>query len=253
MNKVKAQLAPFLAALQFLTVIPVPAYVERTELVRCQPWFPVVGLVIGLGAGLAYGLAILLGLPPMVAAMVGVLALSGLNGFLHLDGAADTADGFFSARTRDRILDIMRDSRIGTMGVVGLIAVLGLKWSALASMPADAAWTALILAPVLGRSAQVLSMNLLPYARPEGGLVSIFMHHPKRSNVYWALGLAVGFALILGGGSGLVGLMFAAAAGVLFSLWCMRMLAGITGDTVGAITEIVEFTFLCTLAAMVTV
>ncbi len=244
-------LQPLLAAMQFLTVIPAGEHAPREALGRALPWFPVVGLIIGVGAGLAYALALVLGLPPMAASLVGVLVLSGLSGFLHLDGVADTADGFFSARSRDKILDIMRDSRIGTMGVVGLFAVLGLKWAALASMPPDTAWTALVLAPVLGRAAQVCSMTLLPYARSSGGLASIFINNRRRSNMYWALGIA-GIAALFGGGAGVGALILGALAAFLFNLWCMKKISGITGDTVGAATEVVETAALCTICALVT-
>ncbi len=243
-------LQPFSAALQFLTIIPVGGHIPQTALGRAMPWFPVAGLVIGVGAGLAYTLALLLGLPPMAASLVGGLALSGLSGFLHLDGVADTADGFFSARSRDKILDIMRDSHVGTMGVVGLFAVLGLKWAALTSMPPDMAWKALVLAPVLGRTAQVCSMILLPYARSSGGLASIFINSRRRSDMYWALGIA-GTAALFAGGTGVAALILAALTVFLFSLWCMKKIGGITGDTVGAATEIVETAALCAVCALV--
>jgi len=243
-------LQPFLAALQFLTIIPVGGQIPQTALERAMPWFPVAGLVIGVGAGLAYTLALLLGLPPMAASLVGVLVLSGLSGFLHLDGVADTADGFFSARSRDKILDIMRDSHVGTMGVVGLFAVLGLKWAALTSMPPDTAWKALVLAPVLGRAAQVCSMALLPYARSTGGLASIFINSRRRSDIYWTLGIA-GIASLLAGGAGVAALILGALAAYLFSLWCLKKIGGITGDTVGAATEVVETAALCAICALV--
>ena len=243
-------LQPFLAALQFLTIIPVGGRIPQTALGRAMPWFPVAGLVIGVGAGLAYTLALLLGLPPMAASLVGVLVLSGLSGFLHLDGVADTADGFFSARSREKILDIMRDSHVGTMGVVGLFAVLGLKWAALTSMPPVAAWKALVLAPVLGRAAQVCSMALLPYARSTGGLASIFINSRRRSDIYWTLGIA-GIASLLAGGAGVAALILGAVAAYLFSLWCLKKIGGITGDTVGAATELVETAALCAICAIV--
>ena len=243
-------LQPFLAALQFLTIIPVGGQIPQTALGRAMPWFPVAGLVIGVGAGLAYTLALLLGLPPMAASLVGILTLSGLSGFLHLDGVADTADGFFSARSREKILDIMRDSHVGTMGVVGLFAVLGLKWAALTSMPPVAAWKALVLAPVLGRAAQVCSMALLPYARSTGGLASIFINSRRRSDIYWTLGIA-GIASLLAGGAGVAALILGALAAYLFSLWCLKKIGGITGDTVGAATEVVETAALCAICALV--
>ncbi|WP_291318972.1 adenosylcobinamide-GDP ribazoletransferase [Desulfonatronospira sp.] len=242
-------LQPLLAALQFLTVIPAGSHVPQQALGRAMPWFPAAGLLIGVGAGLAFALALLLGLPPLAASLVGVLVLSGLSGFLHLDGVADTADGFFSARSRDRILDIMRDSHVGTMGVVALFAILGLKWAALASMPPGMAWKALVLAPILGRTAQVCSMTLLPYARSSGGLASIFINSRRRSDIYWVLGFA-GIASLFVGIPGIAALILGTAAAFIFSLWCMKKIGGITGDTVGTATEVVEVAALCAICAL---
>ncbi len=240
MKPLRFQLQAFQAALQFLTVLPAGRPVDREQLADSLPWFPVAGLIIGLVSALAYALALLIGLPVMAASLIGVLVLSGIAGFLHLDGLADTGDGFFSSRSREKILIIMRDSRIGTMGVVSLFAVLGLKWSALAYLPPETAFKALIVAPVLGRSAQVISMTLLPYARAEGGLASVFIALKRRSNMYLALGISGGAALIFAGAGGFAALLAAAAAAVLFSLWCREKISGITGDTLGAVTEIVE-------------
>ncbi len=252
MNPVRFQLLAFQAALQFLTVLPSGRPVDREKLSGSLPWFPVAGLIIGLVSFLAYALALLIGLPVMAASLIGVLVLSGIAGFLHLDGLADTGDGFFSSRSREKILAIMRDSRIGTMGVVSLFAVLGLKWSALASLPPETAFKALVLVPVLGRSAQVISMTLLPYARTEGGLASVFILRRRRSNMYWALGISVGAALILAGAVGLAALFAAAAAAALFSLWCRKKINGITGDTLGAVTEIVETAAMLAICVAVT-
>ena len=174
-NRPAAPIKPLIAALQFLTIMPVPVKTTPSDMAKSLPWFPVAGLVTGLGAAAAFLAAHGVGMPPMMAGLIGVLALSGLNGFFHLDGVADTADGFFSARPREKVLEIMRDSRIGTMGVVGLFFILGLKWSALAAMTPGEGWRALLIAAVLARAALVLSMGLAPYARKEGGLVSVFL------------------------------------------------------------------------------
>lgn len=240
---------PLVAALQFLTIIPVPVNTTQSDMARSLPWFPAAGLVCGLLAAVLFFLGHALGLPSTAAGLIGVLALSGCNGFFHLDGLADTADGFFSARPKEKILDIMRDSRIGTMGAVGLFFVLGLKWSALAAMvPADG-WRALIIAAVLARAALVLTMGILPYARKEGGLVSIFLTErvPLQMFIVSASGLLA--AAALGGIAGIAALLFAFAAVFAFNVFCMKKIGGITGDTLGAQTEITETAVLLAMCA----
>src|SRR5512137_125405 len=119
----------FLAAIQFLTVIPFPKdYMPREEdLGRSVPFYPIVGLLIGImAATLGYLMEAVL--PPLPAYATILIFLLAISGGLHMDGLADTADGFFSARPRDRILEIMRDSRIGVMGVIAVVCIVLLKF-----------------------------------------------------------------------------------------------------------------------------
>jgi adenosylcobinamide-GDP ribazoletransferase len=112
----------FIAALRFLTIIPLPGSVgtEPEDLQGALPYFGLVGIVLGIFSGLiAWGLWSIF--PPMVAAVLLVIVLLSYSGAMHLDGLADSADGFFSARKREQILEIMRDSRIGVMGVIALV------------------------------------------------------------------------------------------------------------------------------------
>ncbi len=240
---------PLIAAIQFLTIIPVPVNTTPSDMARSLPWFPAAGLVCGIFAAVFFLLAHALGLPSTAAGLIGILALSGFNGFFHLDGVADTADGFFSARPKATILDIMHDSRIGTMGAVGLFSVLGLKWSALAAMvPADG-WRALIIAALLARTAMVLAMGVLPYARKEGGLVSVFLTERMPSHMVIASVSGLLAAAVLGGLAGIGALLFAMAMVFAFNLYCMQKIDGITGDTLGAQTEITETAVLLAMCA----
>ena len=228
-----------LAAIQFLTLVPVPgAGCDPGALGGSVPFFPVVGLLIGgLVAALdaAVG-AILLPLPASVLVVIGMLAVSG---GLHLDGLADTADGFLSARPRDRILEIMRDSHVGAMGVVAIVSVLTLKIAALASVPAARRWSTLILMPTAGRCAMVLEMALLPCARP-GGLAAQFAGGTPRLNAGWALGFLVVAGYLAAGTFGLSAAAAACGATLAMSLWCHRKIGGFTGDTLGATCELAE-------------
>ena len=245
-------LEPFVAALRFLTIVPIPGQVgtDSYSLAASTPWFPLVGLLIGLVcAPLAWLLWWLL--PHAVAAVLVTSLLFAFSGGLHLDGLADTADGLFSARSRDRMLAIMRDSRIGAMGVIALIMLLLLKTTALASLDMDRLLAAVVLAPVAGRCAILFMMALLPYARPEGGLGTLFYSRRSRLVGVWGVVFFLACALLVTGPAGLAvaGLTLLLLAVLALFLKCR--LGGATGDTLGAACELAELSvvlaFSCTL------
>jgi adenosylcobinamide-GDP ribazoletransferase len=238
-----------LAAFGFLTVLPLPASWRggEPELGRSATYFPLVGLVIGIGAAaLDAGLARLV--PVGVASVLVVIALLAISGGLHVDGLADTADGFLSSRPRERILEIMKDSRSGPMGVAAVVCVLALKIAALQAIPRPARIGALVLAPVAGRSAMVLVQGVLRYARSAGTGLAFSRRKPWLGvAASLAVSVAVGFFL-----SGWVGL--AACAGCLavtaaMAGWSQRTIGGYTGDTLGATCEVVEIVPLLAAAA----
>ncbi len=165
----------FLGALGFLTVVPLPARWsgDASTLDRSVPFFPVVGLAIGfVVAGFDAGLTRYLPVP--VATVLVGIALIAASGGLHLDGLADTADGFFSSRSRERILEIMKDSRSGPLGVAAVVLVVALKLAVIGTLPHDLRMRALVLMPLAGRSGIVASMTVLRYGRPEGGVGTVF-------------------------------------------------------------------------------
>jgi adenosylcobinamide-GDP ribazoletransferase len=238
-------LSSFVAALRFLTVIPLPGSLgdSKEELARAVPFFPLIGLLFGcLAVPLTWGLHLLL--PPPVTAVLVTLALLSFSGGLHLDGLADTADGFFSARPRERMLEIMRDSATGAMGVIALVLLLLLKVACLSSMPSGRLIVAVFLMPVAGRTAILLLMAMLPYIRPEGGLGSLFAAYFNNRHA-WAVSLA---ALLLFSGTawaaaGIQGLLAAFAVlllTALFAAFCRSKIGGVTGDTLGAACELAE-------------
>jgi adenosylcobinamide-GDP ribazoletransferase len=231
----------FLAAVQFLTVCPFPRSFNPDEktLARCAPWFPVVGLLIGaMAAALDYALGYLFpGLPASVFVVIFLLMVSG---GLHIDGLADTADGFMSSRPKERVLEIMKDSRTGPMGVVAIVCVIAIKIAAVAAVPFGARWFTLLLIPLAGRSALVANLSVLPYARSEGGLGSIFHRNRSKLHTIWALALLVVVGWFAAGWLGLVAGVVSFAAGLLFALHVYRKIGGLTGDTLGAACELVE-------------
>lgn len=231
----------FLAALRFLTVLPVPGECSEEELGRGLFYFPVVGVFIGLIAALS-GWYVYELLPPLLASVVMVVILIMITGGFHLDGLADSADGFFSARLRPQMLEIMRDSRIGAMGVLALLSVLLLKITALSEMGAEKACITLFLMPVAGRTLMVIKMALFSYVRKDGGVASVFVSDRLRLRnaaffasavLYCSCWFAAGTDGLLAGGLAVVGVGF-------FGLYCKKKIGGITGDTLGAASELAE-------------
>ena len=231
-----------LAAIRFLTIIPVPGNrgTDQKHLAPSLFWFPVVGTLIG---GVLGGIFVFLtALIPLqqITALLAVLALLSASGGLHLDGVADCADGFFSSRPRARILEIMKDSRIGAMGVIALVFVILLKAAAFNSLPAGYLWKAVVLMPITGRCAILIMMALLPYARPEGGLGSLFYKKSNRFYAVWGLAFMFGAGWLVAAKQGLVISAAALILALAFSWYCKRKIGGATGDTLGAVCELTE-------------
>ncbi|MDR0362125.1 MAG: adenosylcobinamide-GDP ribazoletransferase [Planctomycetota bacterium] len=241
----------FFAAWSFLTIFPSPRFREDQPpyaLTRAVPYFPVVGLVLGV---LTYLAATVLAywLPSMVAAAVVVALLAGYSGGLHLDGLADSGDGLLGAHDRQRALDIMRDSRIGAYGAMTLAIVLLVKYACLASL-GDAIPSVALLAPLGGRFAMIAAMTLLPYARLSG-LGSVFTF----SDRFLALGLA--FLLLLAGGivfwgvgRAIAAMLVCAATAALWIVFLKIRLGGATGDNYGAACEFGETAVLLAASAL---
>ncbi|MCC6580472.1 MAG: adenosylcobinamide-GDP ribazoletransferase [Phycisphaeraceae bacterium] len=238
-----------LAAFRFLTVLPIPGSwgTAETDLAGSVPFFPVVGLALGgIAFALAWG-AQQLALPPLLVSAALTVAMLSFSGGLHMDGLSDTADGFLSSRPRERILEIMKDSHVGAMGVIAIVCVLLVKFAAMASLPPTRVAFAAMLMPLAGRCMIVAQMALLPYARP-GGLGSVFYQRRHR--------LAAAWACVVLGAAGMMTLKIPglATAGVCllvtlaFSLKCRRKIGGATGDTFGATCELAETAVAVTLA-----
>lgn len=238
------------AAIGFLTIFPLPAWCRQTEddLPRSVPVFPVIGLLIaGLVAGCVHFSAS--HLPPAVAAVAYVILLAIIHGGLHVDGLADTGDGFFSHRKIERILEIMRDTRIGTYGCLTVLSVFALKITGLASLPLSLWSSALFLAPLAGRCSMVLMLVMLPSARPDGMGV-LFKRGRSFWEVLWALSVLLLAAWLLLHWQGLIAVGAMLALNVAFMALCQQKIKGFTGDTVGALSELSEMAILVTLSTI---
>ncbi len=239
----------FWAALRFLTILPIPATWGDSEKALAQGvrWFPLIGLLIGALAFVLVG-HLQAWVPLPLLAALAVLLLVGCSGALHLDGLSDTADGFLSARPPARILEIMKDSHIGAMGVLAIVAVLLLKYAALLSVSPRALSPTVLLMPLAGRTAMVLHLALLPYVRPQG-LGTVFTHQsrPWFSAVIGILLLALTAWSTLGW-AGLAAAGASILAALLLAAYFQRKIGGATGDTYGAVCELTELIPALTLA-----
>jgi len=239
----------FLAALRFLTAVPFPGTwgAEESALAGSVVFFPVVGILIGLAAAVTAWCAVRL-LPLPLAGAVVVIALLAVSGGLHMDGLSDTADGFLSSRPRERVLEIMRDSRVGAMGVMAIACMLLLKVAAVMSLPAAELWKTVLLMPLAGRCALVVTISLLPYARPEGGLAAVFYRERCPCAGLYAAAAVLFIGWVVLGVAGLVAAAAALLAVLAFSAWTWRKIGGATGDTLGAACEIAELVPALTMA-----
>ncbi|CNH99824.1 adenosylcobinamide-GDP ribazoletransferase [Yersinia pekkanenii] len=242
----------FLATLQFMTRIPLPErWTQGLAMDHYQRGiigFPLIGLIVGLISGLVFTLlAPWCGVP--LAALGYVLALALITGAFHLDGLADTCDGVFSARQREQMLAIMRDSRLGTNGGLALILivvakVLVVSELALRDMPM---LTTLTVASVVGRTVIVLLMYRQHYAREDNGLGNIYIGNVTgRQTIVTLVGGAI-LTLLLGKGAALLALVMTMVVVLLLATYLRRRLGGQTGDTLGAAVEIGELVFLLAL------
>jgi len=240
----------FFAALQFLTFVPVSSRLSGGDLERSNSviFFPLIGLIIGAAIASLDALLNRFIHAPLLFSAIAVLSMVVVSRGLHLDGLADTADGFLSSRSRERVLEIMRDSRIGAFGALAITSIILLKWSAVASLDRDIRWPAIALAPVAGRASLVFQLALLKNARGTESLADVFQR--KCGPLQFIFALAVLFAAGWFSAAWL-GLVVAASVFVFvlaFALYCARKVGGLTGDTLGAGCELAELAALLAFA-----
>ncbi len=240
----------FFDAVEFLTV----ARLRRSQagdmrrVAEAQPWFPLVGLLIG---------ALLLGfdrlasraLPEPAVDVLLVVLLAAITGALHLDGLADTADGLIGGHDRERRLEIMRDVHAGTYAIVAVAAVFAMKWAGLVALPRAVRYETLLLTPCLARLAMLLTSAAFPYARPEGIGEDFHDRAWPAATIAGAITAAVAAIALLGAGALLV-LAFAGACAWSCGFVAKRAVGGMTGDLYGATIEITEALLLLFVAAL---
>lgn len=237
-------------AVAFLTRIRLPAeYRLEVPLAQAVRAFPLIGAAIGFAGGVFYLVADMVGLPPVIAALLAVGGTILVTGGLHEDGLADTADGLGGGRDRESRLAIMRDSRIGSFGVLALGLVIAVRVAAMAALAVpETVALALIAAAAGSRACLPPVMFALPPARSDG--LSAAAGTPERGHVIVAV--AIGWlALMVGLGflGGLLAILLAGLAAGALIMAARQLLGGQTGDVLGAIQQATEIAIL--LAAVI--
>lgn len=250
-----AQVRDIPAALGLLSRLPVPMDMDHaTQRGAKAAWaYPVAGIIIAVIAILVGLVAQRIGLPDAATAGLTLATLIIITGAMHEDGLADTADGFWGGWEKTRRLEIMKDSHIGTYGVIALVLSLGLRWLALTLLVSiGALWIVLLVAAPLSRAAMLAVMVALPHARDTG--LSHAVGRPSATTVLIGTVCATLIALLVLQSIGLWIVVIAATA--LATLACAAIahakIGGQTGDVLGATQQITEITILLTLCAVLT-
>lgn len=236
----------------FLTRFPVAHGVETTpeRLGRSMAFFPAVGLILGLML-VVLNWALGAFLPRAVLDCLLILILIAATGALHLDGMADLVDGLAGGKDREGILRIMKDSRVGAMGVIGLVMVLLLKYLSLYHIPEDYKAAALMFMPCAGRWIQVVLASFCRYVRAEGGTGGAFVDHAGEREFLIGTATLLLAALVLFGLKGVFLVFLLGLAAMVLLRFFEARLGGVTGDVLGAATEVVEvLTLLLVLAVL---
>jgi len=225
-----------ISAIQFITILPVGRN-TAFDPPKMIPHFPVVGLVLGILTAL-FDLAVMNFWSKPVASLLDVIFLAALTGAFHIDGLGDTADGLLGQRSKEKTLAIMKDSRIGTMGLVAIVFGLSLKWAGITGLDYQrSVW--LMLVPAYARGGMLFGIRLLDYGRPSGGTGLEFFRDTLGISAYWGLPVLLALSLLLGWKALWLNIGFVAITAVI--LWYYKRRIGcITGDMLGAMTEITE-------------
>lgn len=249
------QFTLFLVAVQFLTRVPVPAIhgFQPDWTARSARYFPLVGLAVGsVSAVVLVAASAVWGgiLPALLAVAAGVL----ITGAFHEDGLADTFDGLGGGGDKARRLEIMKDSRIGTFGVLGLGLTTAIKIAAIAGMPVWAAALAIIAAQGAGRGAAVVGMRFLPYA---GDRAWTKVKPVAEGVTLSEAGVSAAFSIValaplavLSPLAAVVGLATACVAALAMARAADRLIGGWVGDTLGATEQLFEMALLVAVAGV---
>jgi adenosylcobinamide-GDP ribazoletransferase len=231
-------------SLVFYTRLPLPQFDFRGRTLAQAIWAaPLAGLAVAILGGAVYALATTCGLAAAPAAALALASMALATGCLHEDGLSDVADGFGGGATREKKLEIMRDSRIGSYGAAALGFSLLIRWSALSEYSGVAhVFCGLIAAHMASRGLAGAFMHFLPPARADGLAAGAGTVSSQTAGIGAALGIAA--LLLLGPGGAITSIALLAVLFFAFRALCLRQIGGHTGDTIGALQQFGEITVL---------
>ena len=229
----------YLFALRFFTRLPISGSASQDgNLASSALAFPFVGLTVGALCAVIWFLASAI-LPPLPAAGLAILSGLLLTGALHEDGFSDCADGLWGGYTKERVLEIMRDSRIGAYGACALIFTIGLRWTSLASFDVTSGALALLIAHMTGRAAITSALAFSTYAR-ESGLGKTVSEGISEKDFWFIFLVTILLALALGWMAGLLAALAGFAAAWAFLQYLVKRIDGYTGDGLGTMEQCAE-------------
>jgi adenosylcobinamide-GDP ribazoletransferase len=253
------QLQLFFTALQFFTRLPAPRWVgfDAAWLQHAARYFPAVGIIVSLACAAVYWLAALW-LPQVVAVILSTAAGIYLTGAFHEDGFTDVCDGFGGGMQPSRVLEIMRDSRVGAYGVIGIVLLLATKIAGLASLPALQVVPALLIAHPLSRCFAAALIWRMPYVREEGKVKPLAQNMSAGEFTVAAITAMLPLLVCVATGwlvpqALLLGISFGAAAAWFLARKFQRRIGGYTGDCLGAVQQFSEVAIYLGLLAAVSV
>ncbi|MFA6282342.1 MAG: adenosylcobinamide-GDP ribazoletransferase [Candidatus Omnitrophota bacterium] len=240
----------FLLALQFLTIIPIKVRnFAESKLAKSMMFFPVIGLLIAFSLIGVNSLFLFLGFKGIILNVILIVALIILTGGMHLDGLSDTFDAIASAKSKDKMLEIMRDPHCGVMGVLSIICIILLKIFFLSFVPGAHKIGAIILMCVFSRWSMVFLIFSFPYARNEGK-GKIFSQGINQEILMIATLFAMICAAVIFKITGFLILALTALVAYTFGKIITKKIGGITGDVLGATNELVETVVLLTICIL---
>ncbi len=229
-------LKSLISAIKFITILPLgrPEIFDPKGVV---PFFPVVGIILGVLVS-AFDQAILRLWPEAVAAILDVIFLVVITGAFHLDGLGDVADGLLGHRPKEKALAIMKDSRIGVMGLVAIVCALSMKWGGIMSLGAHRSLL-LVIIPAYARGGMIFGIRFFEYGRPDGGTGHALFGNTLKLSAFWGLTIPVTLSFFLGWRGIWLNVIFLIIT-VALLLYYKKRIGCITGDMLGAMTEITE-------------
>ncbi len=244
----KAVWSSFSLAWNFLTILPLPfstqSQIQPQQLAASFGWYPFIGFLLGTILVISDRLLLAVLSEPIVNMLL-ITLLVIITGALHQDGLADTIDGLAGGKDPSHRLVILRDSQIGAIGATGLILAIGLRYAGLSSLPPGGRESLLLCMPALGRWAMVAGAWNVSYPRPDGGVAAAFIQHISFRDVFMAtMILAMGLMWAFQPLKAII-LLMSVLLMIRALVWgASRLFGGMTGDILGAVSEVTEIVFL---------